>query len=453
MKRKIMERLLTWKNSPGHLPLVIRGLRQVGKTYIVKQFAQENYENAFILDFRKKPDLGLLFNGAFDIEKLSRSISALPSEDKLIKSSKMVPGKTVLIFDEIQDCPNARSSLRYFKEDGRFDVICTGSMLGVSGYRTTKQPHRGIPVGSEEILTMTAMDFEEFLLALNVDQSLLETAKSCLDEEKEIPEFDHRRLLDLVRQYVVIGGLPEVVQKYVLTNDVGQARRVQKRILTDYESDFGSHLNDNGEIVIDEVEKARLMEVFRSIPRQLAKENAKFKYSIVAHGARSRTHEDALSWLEGYGLVTRCHNLSTLERPLSLFEVADQFKVFVNDTGLFTAMLDDDTPVGILADSLGMGKGPIYENLVSEAFHKAEKKQYYFARSSGLEIDFIATIEGKTMLIEAKAKEGKTKAAKEVLGNPSYQTDGLLKLTAQNVGRVGNVLTAPYYLSAYIFSK
>ena len=453
MKRKMMARLIAWKNKPDHAPAVIRGLRQVGKTYVAKKFAEENYENAFFLDFRKKPKLGSLFEGDFSINNLMRLISALPEEDRLIQGSKMVPYKTILIFDEVQDCPNARSCLRYFKEDGRFDVICTGSMLGVSGFRVSKKPSRGNPVGSEELLTMTAMDFEEFSWALGVEESVLDLLKECFDEEKAIPDFVHQQMLDIVKQYIVIGGLPAVVKDYIASNDVAVARERQKQILEDYKSDFGTHLNDDGELYTDELEKARVLQVVQSIPKQLAKENNKFQYASLGHGARRRSHEGALDWLEGYGLIAKCNNLNQLEQPFSFYEEADQFKVFLTDIGLLLAMLGDEVPSMVMLNSLGMGKGPIYENLIAEAFFKLGKELYYFSKSSGLEIDFITTLRGKTTLVEAKAKEGRTKAAKEVLTNPSYPVDQLLKLTAQNLGRAGNILTVPYYLAFYALSK
>ena len=177
MERKITQYLKNWKNKRNKLPLVIKGLRQVGKTYVVKKFAVDNYENAFLLDFRKDSSLHALFDNDFNIDSLSILISALPESNQLIKGSKMIPGKTVLVFDELQDCPNARSSLKYFKEDGRFDVICTGSLLGIDGYRITSKPSRGIAVGSEEQIEMYAMDFEEFLWAMHIDTSLIDILK------------------------------------------------------------------------------------------------------------------------------------------------------------------------------------------------------------------------------------------------------------------------------------
>ena len=453
MKRKITDYLIKWKNSSNKTPLVIKGLRQIGKTYIVKQFAKENYENAFILDFRKEPSLHALFDGDFNIDTIVLSISALPKENCIIPNSKMVPFKTLLIFDELQDCPNARSSLKYFKEDGRYDVICTGSLLGIDGYRIGKMQSRGIAVGSEEQIEMFPMDFEEFLWAMNVDFKIIESLKKCIDEKKEFPSFLHLNFLDLIRKYICVGGMPEVVDRFVETNDMGEVRKIQNRLINDYKSDFGTHLNDNNEIVTDELERTKIIDVFNSIPKQLAKENKKFQYVTIDKKAKARTHEDAIKWLRNYGLVDICYNLSTIEEPLDFFSCRDQFKVYVSDIGLLIAMLDKDIPLKVLSNDLGIGKGMIYENLIAEALHKLGKPLYYFSKTSGLEIDFVSNLFSSLYLIEAKAKGGKTKSSKTVLNDPNYKVDHLLKLTSQNIGFVNNQFTVPYYSSFYILSK
>ena len=453
LERKIMKYLTNWKNSSSRVPLVIKGLRQIGKTYTVKEFAKLNYENAFILDFRKQASIHNIFEGDFDIDNITLSISALPEENHIIKSSKMVPYKTVLIFDELQDCPNARSSLKYFKEDGRYDVICTGSLLGIEGYRISKKQSRGIAVGSEEQIEMFPMDFEEFLWALNIDKNIINTLKECIDEKKEFPLFLHTKFLDLIRKYICVGGMPEVVSKFIETNDFGEVRKIQTRLIKDYKSDFGTHFNDNNEIVINDLERTKIMDVFDSIPKQLAKENKKFQYVVIDKKAKSRSHENAIKWLKNYGLIDICYNLSTIEEPFDFFSIRDQFKVYVSDIGLLVAMLDEDVRFKILSNDLGMGKGMIYENLIAEALHKLGKPLYYFSKDSGLEIDFVSNLYSMPYLIEAKAKNGNTKSAKAVLDNPNYKVNNLLKLTAQNIGVVENKFTAPYYCSFYILNK
>ncbi len=453
MKRKITEYLIKWKQRTDKVPLVIKGLRQIGKTYIVKEFAKNNYDNAFILDFRKQKSLHSIFEGDFDINKISLLISALPKENQLIIGSKMEPYKTILLFDELQDCPNARSSLKYFKEDGRYDVICTGSLLGIEGYRIGKAPSRGIAVGSEEQIEMYAMDFEEFLWANHIDDNIINTLKECFENKEPVPTFLHEQFLELVREYICIGGMPEVVEKFVATNDVSQARAIQKRLLNDYKSDFGSHINDKNELVNNELEKTKILEVFSSIPKQLAKDNKKFQYSVIDKKAKSRTHEAAIKWLKGYGLIDICYNLSTIEQPFDFVAIKDNFKVYVSDIGLLTAMLDDDVPFKILSNELGLGKGMIYENLIADALHKNGRPLYFFSKDSGLEIDFITVLSNKAYLVETKANNGNVKSSKNVLENPNYKVDDLLKLTAKNIGIVEKTITAPYYLAFYILNK
>ena len=452
MKRKITKYLEDWKSKKNRIPLVIKGLRQVGKTHIVKEFAVHNYSNAFILDFRKQLSIRSIFNGDFDIDRISTYISSLPSENKLIKNSKMIPYETILIFDEIQDCPNARSSLKYFKEDGRFDVICTGSLLGIDGYRIGNNQSRGIAVGSEEQIEMYPMDFEEFLWAVGVNNDFLEVIKQCFDKRIMIPDFIHEQFLELVKKYICVGGMPEVVNKFVETFDIGEARKIQRRLLNDYKSDFGAHINDKNELVVNELEKARISDVFNSVPKQLAKENKKFQYSLIKKSAKARTYEAAIKWLKSYGLIDICYNLSTIEEPFEFFSIEDNFKIYFADIGLLIAMLSDGIPFKILSNELNIGKGMIYENLIADAFHKLGKPLYFFSKDSGLKIDFIATIYNKPYLVEAKARDGNAKSARTVLNNPKYHVNNLLKLTSQNIGEVNSVLTTPYYLAFYALS-
>ncbi|MCR4698531.1 MAG: AAA family ATPase [Bacilli bacterium] len=453
MERKITKYLEQWKEKKNKLPLVIKGLRQVGKTYIVKKFAADNYENAFLLDFRKDASLHALFDNDFNIDSLSVLISSLPDANQLIKGSRMIPYKTVLVFDELQDCPNARSSLKYFKEDGRFDVICTGSLLGIDGYRITKKQSRGIAVGSEEQIEMYAMDFEEFLWAMNIDVNLIDILKKSIDEKKPIPEYLHLKFLDLINKYICVGGMPEVVSTFIETNNINESRAVQQRLLNNYRSDFGTHLKDDNKLEIDNVEKSRIMDVFDSIPKQLAKENKKFSYSIIDSKARARTHQDAINWLKNYGLIDVCYNLSTIEQPFDFVANKNEFKIYVADIGLLVAMLEDDIPFKILSNQLGIGKGMIYENLIADALHKLHKPLYYFAKSSGLEIDFISSIFHIPYLVEVKSKNGNTKSAKSVLNNKNYNVDHLLKLSSQNIGLSDTTLTLPYYSSFYILNQ
>lgn len=449
-KRKIEEYLLNWKCNSDKKPLIIKGLRQVGKTFIVKEFAKNNYENAFIVDFRREESAHSIFDGDFDIDEIVLQLSMLPPRTKLIKDSKMVPYKTIIIFDEIQDCPNARSSLKYFKEDGRFDVISTGSLLGIRGYRKTNKQFRGIGVGSEEIIELKPFDFEEFLWAMGITNEQINVLIGYYNNRKQIPDCLHNIFLGLLKNYIWIGGMPAVIKKFIETNDFLSVRKEQKLLLENYKSDFGTHLNDNNEIEVNEFEKARILDVLESIPKQLAKENNKFQYSTIKKGADGRTYNDAIDWLKDYGLITLCYNVSSLEEPLDYFSIKNQFKVYMADTGLFIAMLDDSIPLKIIQDDLNIGKGMIYENLIAEIQYKNFKKLYYYSKDSGLELDFVSIINNEITIIESKAKKGTAKSAKEVLSNPKYNVHKLIKITSQNIGIADNVLTIPHYLAFYI---
>ena len=446
-KRKVYNQILNWKNTKNHKPLILKGLRQTGKTTIVKEFGYKNYKEVIFLDFRKDISLHSIFEGDFNVDQI---IFALTLK---FKDLKIIPYNTLLIFDEIQDCPNARSSLKYFAIDGRYDVIATGSLLGIKNFRVTKKISRGIPVGYEEYLDMKPMDFEEFLWANNINQNIIDDIKKSLKNIKPVQPYIHNEMISLFNKYICVGGMPEVVSKYIETNNFNEVRKIQKKILLDYEADFGTHLNDNNEIVVDNYAKAKILDTFHSIPRQLAKNNQKFQYSTISKSAKGREYKTSIEWLEDYGLISLCHNLSTLEIPFNSFEMCDVFKIYVNDTGLYIAMLDDDLPLEIINNNMAIGKGSIYENVVADALTKNNYKLYYYHKDSGLEIDFIQKYNSRICLIEVKAKSGKTKSSSFILNNyDKYQIDQLIKFSSNNIGFKDNIYTFPYYLVSFIFN-
>ena len=438
---------MRWKSNPRRTPLIIKGLRQIGKTTAAIEFANENYDNVFYVDFRKQMDAHAIFEGDFDIDTIAFAISTLPRDKRIKKGSNLQEGHTLFIFDEIQDCPNARSSLKYFREDGRYDVLCTGSLLGVKGYRRSKRTSRGIGVGSEEQLMMYPMDFEEFFLATGGDPKTIDILRDCLQKRRQIPDFFHKKLSELFTQYLLVGGMPEVVSEFCATKDYPSVRRLQKRLLADFDSDFGTHLNDNLELETDDVEHAIISETFLSIPRQLAKENKKFQYSVIKPRGDARTYGFAIDYLKDYGLVEIAHNLSELDFPLDYFAKEDQFKLYFVDEGLFMAMLDDAVPSMVINGELGTGKGMLYENIVANAFHKRGRELFYYRKDSGLEIDFISSFGNEIALIEVKAKSGATKAASSLLNDQRCKAKRLIRITSSNIGYVNNILTVPHYMT------
>ncbi len=436
-KRKIEAVLEAWKKEANHKPLVVKGVRQCGKTSSVKQFAYANYEHVVYMDFREDPALVALFNNSLKVDYLTMTISAA------IPEARFVPGKTCLILDEIQDCPRARGALKFFRLDGRYDVICTGSLLGVSGYKTKEQEQQeqqaSIPVGFETIVEMYPMDFEEWLWANGIKPEVDAYLRECLEKEEPVGDGIHQRMRQLMLEYTIVGGMPEAVEKFLTTHDVNQLKEVQHAILEEYKGDMVKYARTE--------DKPRIRECFESIPRQLSKENKKFQYSVVRPGGRSKDYLGCLQWIEDAGIIHRCYNLEITELPLAGNAIDDQFKVYMGDTGLFIRMLDDDTASDILRGNMLSYKGAIFENLMADLMGKRGMKMYYFHKESGLEIDFVMRYKDACTLVECKANTGNAKSTQTVLKHPEkYHVYSALKFGDYNVGRNGALLTLPFYM-------
>ncbi len=431
LKRKIEQSLINWKNTPNHSPLIIKGCRQCGKTYSVRDFAKKNYKHEVYLNFFKNPTYISIFDGSLEVDNLIMMMSALLGPSAVFK-----PGETVIILDEIQDCPEARTALKFFREDGRFDVIGTGSLLGVKGYG--KQP-KSIPVGSETVIEMHPLDFEEFLWANGITPQIIDKLKECFVEEKPVPEALHEKMRQLILQYTVVGGMPEVVDTFVKTKQMNSVLALQRDIIRSYKDDMVKYAEDK--------DKALIKECFQSIPKQLSKENKKFQYSVVKKGGTASKFQGSIQWIEDAGIIARCYNLDLPELPLDGNAIDDVFKVYMQDSGLFVSMLEDGTQFDILQGNLYGYKGAIFENLMADIFTKMGRKLYYYHKDSGLEIDFVTRYKGRATLIEVKATTGNTKSTKTILSHPEkYHVAGAIKLGDYNVGRNEKMLTIPIYM-------
>lgn len=444
LKRKIESVLVEWKNSKAKKPLVIKGIHQCGKTYIVQKFAKENYESVVYINFILEPDKKLAFLGNIDIDTIILNLSAL------IPNSRFINGKTCIILDEIQECREARTALKSFQIDGRFDVIATGSLLGVRGYgKSNNKSDNGqdsIPVGYETIVEMFPLDFEEFLWANGINNVVIDTIKSCFETESVVPEGIHNVMMELLYRYVIVGGLPEVVNTFLDTKNIEITYNVQRNLIAEYEEDMTKYAN--------EADKSRIRECFESIPKQLAKENKKFQYSVVRKGGRSSQYIGSIQWLEDAGIAKRCYNTQITELPLEGNSINECFKLYTTDIGLLIAMLDYGTQADILKGNLLGYKGAIFENLIADFLCKSGQKLYYFQKDSGLELDFLVRYKGECVVFEVKAKSGKTKSLKTVLNNKNtYHINNAIKLGKYNVGREGEVLTIPLYMGFLIKDK
>ena len=343
LKRKIEEQFIKWKNTASRKPLIVRGVRQCGKTFSVTAFAESNYENVIYINFVKQESLKLAFQNAKDVDTILMNISAA------MRGVKFVPGKTCIILDEIQDCKDARTALKFFKMDGRYDIIATGSLLGVKGYgdegkKKEDEKTASVPVGYEKIIDMYPLDFEEFLWANGISDMIISEIKKHFREESPVPEGLHVPMNDLFRKYAVVGGMPEAVNTFLQTGNINDVYDIQKNIIEEYEDDMVKYASD--------ADKARIRECFESIPRQLAKENKKFQYSLVKKGGRSSEYISCLQWIEDAGIIKRCYNTSITELPLDGNAINDCFKVYMGDTGLFVSRLEFGTKEDILRGNL-----------------------------------------------------------------------------------------------------
>lgn len=340
LKRKIETYLVDWKKSKDKKPLVIKGIRQCGKTYIVRKFAEENYENVVYMNFILEPDKKSAFAGNIDVDTIILNLSAL------IPGSRFISGKTCIILDEIQECKEARTALKSFHIDGRFDVIATGSLLGVKGYgKNKKKKDEGkgqdsVPVGYETVIDMYPLDFEEFLWANGISDAVIGSVKSCFENEQAVPEGIHKAMMELLYRYVIVGGLPEVVNCFLETKNIELIYKVQHNLITEYEEDMVKYADD--------ADKPHIRECFESIPKQLAKENKKFQYSVVKKGGRASQYIGSIQWLEDAGIVRRCYNTQITELPLEGNSIKECFKVYTTDIGILMAMLDYGTQADIL---------------------------------------------------------------------------------------------------------
>ncbi len=442
-RRKIEDELNQWKNSTNKKALVLKGLRQIGKTYSTLKFAKENYENVVYINFKENESAKKVFEDDLIVDRMIIDLSAL------IPGVNFVPGKTIIIFDEIQECANARASLKPFVVDGRFDVIATGSLLGIKGYNLKKG--KGIPTGYEKIIYMEPMDFEEFLWAKGINEKVIDSLRDSYKNFVPISETIHKAMLRYFNEYICVGGMPRVVDAFISTNDMNAVYDEQHDLIEEYKDDFGKHLDENENEVVNKSLLGRINKVFDSIPSQLAKENKKFTYSAISKHARSSEYEAAIMWLIDFGLVVPCFNLSTIDRPLEGYKIENIFKLYFKDSGLFISLLEKGSAFKILNGQLNIYKGAIYENIIADAFSKNKNKLYYFHKDSGLEIDFVTIVDDKTSLVEVKLTTGNTKSAKTVLGNKEkYRADQLIKFGEYNIGRQNNTITLPYYLAFLI---
>ncbi len=446
LKRHIDKWLLDWKNNPNRKPALIKGIRQSGKTHSIDKFTKNRnlYDVVIYLNFWDNPELINVFDGKLDIDNIIRELSVkmpLPN---------LVNGRTVFVFDEVQDCPRALLSLKTNINERRYDFIASGSYLGVNGYVVDDNTPK--PVGSVDEFDMRTIDFEEFLWAKGYKDEQIKYLYDAFHNRKPLSISMHESFTKLFREYLCVGGFPEAVTNYILTNNIYSSLQITRRITKDLQDDFGRRRGKDKKPLFQPNEVARIRSAFSLIPIFLGKENKRYIVSKIEGKGAKNEGKDALDYLKDTGIIRKVHNLSVPSTPLSINAIQNQFKVFTTDIGLLIGLLEDGVTDAILSGKLGMGKGMIYEALAADAIHKRGGNLFYFAKDTGLELDFVINLDGNSTILEVKAVDGNAKSAKTVMKNPDhYGETKLICVKDANIGIVDGILTIPHYMVHLLF--
>ena len=433
MKRKIIDDLIKWKENKNHKPLIIYGARQVGKTYIIKEFAKEYYENIYEINFELSPEAKWIFDGSLNVNDLLIKLSASNT------SVNIKAGKTLLFFDEVQKCPQVLTSLKAFALDKRFDVIVSGSMLGIIMDKVAS-----FPVGYVDDMTLRPMTFEEFLWANNYNDMLIEEFKKYFDNEQLVPEAIHQKLNELFLQYIVVGGMPEAVQTFIDTKNIQDVIIVQKKILKGYKNDIAKYASNNI--------KEKVRECYDAIPDQLAKENKKFQYKLVKVGGNARFFASSLGWISDSGFGFKVERLKTLDLPLRAYRDISSFKFYFIDTGLLLSLYEEDVQSNILQGDLGVLKGGIFENIIAQSLLANNMPIYYYRRDDKMEIDFVTYYKENIVPIEVKSsKNTKSISLSRLLINKKSNVKYGIKLSMNNINCNNDLIKCyPLYMVMFI---
>ena len=413
MKRKILNDLMKWKENLHKKPLIIKGARQVGKTYIIREFAQEAYEDLVEINFER--DLEFI-----DLFKKTHNPKDILQYLEVAFMDKSFDRNTLFFMDEIQACSDALTSLKFLAESFPCDIICSGSMLGVAIANSTS-----FPVGYIETWQMYPLSFMEFIEALGMKENVIQSLNDCLLNNLPVMEVLHNKMNDLFKEYMVVGGMPEVVNKYIETKSFKETLLVQRRIVSDYLNDMVKYADGS--------ERIKVRECYQSIPLQLAKENKKFQYKLVKSGGNARYFDASLNWLKDSGLVNLTYRLKTISKPLEIHKESAVFKVYMADTGLLVSQFDESVVKELLNGNLGVFKGALYENIAAQILSMHERELYYFEPNTSSEIDFIIYYQGEICPLEIKA--GRNTVSKSFTNFvEKYNSQYAFRLSQKNIG-------------------
>ena len=431
LKRKIDSYLIEWKNNPERKPLIVKGARQIGKTESIRNFAKNNYENVIEINFVLQKQFKDIFDDGFEVDNIIKNISLRNP------NLEFTPHNTLIFFDELQDCINCATALKSFNQDGRYDVICSGSLMGIN-YNEIESNS----VGNKEDYEMYSLDFEEFLWAKGYKEEqiekLYENMKNCVP----LSQTELSVMFNNFKEYMIIGGMPAIVNSFVKNNNYSGTLKMQKQILLDYEEDITKYAGG--------LDHARILNVYRKIPVFLGNENKKFQISKIEHGARNREYVGTLDWLNDAGIINICYCLEQPALPLGGNYNPDNFRVYFRDTSLLIASLDEEAQEDLRNNkNFNTYKGAIYKNIVADMLVKQGYKLYFYKNEKGsIEMDFFVRDKNSLIPVEVKANDGATISLNKLIDDNQYKDIKYgIKLGYKNIGFNGKFYTFPYFLA------
>lgn len=436
LPRKIDQYLIEWKNNPHHMPLIVKGARQIGKTSAIEFFAKNNYENVVEINFVLQPEYKAIFERGFTVDAIIREISLINP------ALRFIPGETLLFFDELQDCPSLATALKFFNEDGRYDVICSGSMMGIN-YNEIESNS----VGNKQDYEMHSMDFEEFLWAKGYSAEQIDYYYQRMLNLEPLTSVEMDVMTNNFKEYMVLGGMPKIVATFIENGNFTGTLELQKQIILDYEEDITKYASG--------MDKTRILNVYRKIPVFLGNENKKFQISKVENGARAREYSGAIEWLEAAGIINISHAMATLELPLKGNYNPDSYRVYFSDTGLLIGSLDEEAQEDLRNNkNFNTYKGAIYENIMAETLIKQGQELFFYKNEkSTMELDFLVRDANSLVPVEMKAIDGSSVSLNNAIDSEKYRDIRYgVKFALKNISYNGKFYTFPYFL-AFLLKK
>ncbi len=431
LKRKIDYYLISWKNNPNKKPLIVKGARQIGKTESIRNFAKNNYKSIVEINFALQKQYKNIFDDGFEVNSIIKNISLIDP------NLEFIDGKTLIFFDELQDCINCATSLKSFNEDGRYDVICSGSLMGIN-YNEIESNS----VGNKEDYEMYSMDFEEFLWAKGYKEEQIEELYNNMKTLKPFSDIELKVMFDNFREYMIIGGMPAIVNLFVNNDNYSGTLKMQKQILQDYEEDITKYAGG--------LDHAKILNVYRKIPVFLGNENKKFQISKIENGARKREYVGIVDWLNDAGIINVCYCMEQPELPLGGNYNPDNYRIYFRDTGLLIGSLDEEAQEDLRDNkNFNTYKGAIYENIIGDMLVKQGYKLYFYKNSKGtIEMDFFIRDKNSLIPVEVKANDGATISLNNLIDSTKFKDIKYgIKLGYKNIGFNGKFYTFPYFLT------